>query len=76
MERPDQQESQNVDLYDGCLCGKILVGTSISSPTPSSICVDARLAAPMYSRFDGTTQYEGVLSKVGKFRYDVWTAEV
>jgi hypothetical protein len=49
--------------------------SSLSSMS-SSIFIDASLAAPMYSCFDGTTQYEGILLKIGKFRYDVWTAEV
>ena len=62
-----------INIHTESIC-KDLVTTAM--PTSSSIFIDARLAAPMYSCFDGTTKYEGILLKVGKFRYDVWTAEV
>ena len=61
-----------INIHTESIC-KDLVSTAM--PTSSSI-IDARLAAPMYSCFDGATKYEGILLKVGKFRYDVWTAEV
>jgi hypothetical protein len=62
-----------INIHTESIC-KDLVTTAM--PTSSSIIIDARLEAPMYSCFDGTTKYEGILLKVGKFRYDVWTAEV